>query len=116
MEKYINYLYLLIGIIFLASCKSTGVVPLGQNSYYLGKKDGSLGIGVSLENKAAVYNEARQFCAKLNLEIKVLKEIVTPAAPARLGSTELEFSCIPLGTLATPTEKKPNQIIEKRER
>lgn len=112
----IKYSCILLGIIFLVGCKSTGVVPIGQNSYYVGKKDGSPGLGVSLENKAAVYKEASQFCAEQNLEIKILKETVTPAAPAKLGSTELEFSCIPLGTLATPTEQKPNRIIEKRER
>ncbi|WP_128080763.1 hypothetical protein [Salinivibrio costicola] len=105
------------GIIFLlAACKSTGVVPLGQNSYYVGKKDGSPGLGVSLENKAAVYSEARQFCEAKELEIKILKETVTPARPAQLGSTELEFSCVAKGSLETPTEVKPGQIIENRKR
>lgn len=106
-----------IGIIFLlAACKSTGVVPLGQDTFYVGKKDGSPGLGVSLSNKAAVYSEARQFCESKKLEIKILKETVTPARPAQLGSTELEFSCVPEGSLDTPTEEKPDQIIEKRER
>ncbi|MDP4485108.1 hypothetical protein [Pseudoalteromonas distincta] len=108
----IKYSCILLGIIFIVGCKSTGVVPLGQNSYYVGKKDGSPGLGVSLENKAAVYKEARQFCAEQNLEIKVLKETVTPAAPAKLGSTELEFSCIPLGTLATPTEQNLTESLK----
>lgn len=102
--------------LLLCSCASTGVIPLGQNSYYLGKKDGSPGIGVSLENKAMVYKEASEFCSSKNLEMKVLKETVTAAAPARLGSTEIEFSCVPIGSLDTPTETKPDQIIEIRKR
>jgi hypothetical protein len=92
------------------------VVELGQDSYYIGKKDGSPGLGVSLSNKAAVLKEARAYCASKNLEMKVLKETVTPAAPARLGSTELEFSCVPVGSLVTPNEEKPDAIIETRER
>jgi hypothetical protein len=82
-------------VMLLSSCASTGVIPLGQNSYYLGKKDGSPGIGVSLKNKAMVYKEATEFCSAKGLEMKVLKETVTPAVPARLGSTEIEFSCVP---------------------
>jgi len=100
----------------MTGCKSTGVVELGQDSYYIGKKDGSPGLGISLSNKAAVLKEARTYCANKNLEMKVLKETVTAAAPARLGSTELEFSCIPVGSLATPIEEKPDTIIEKRKR
>lgn len=107
---------LLVAVLLLASCASTGVIPLGQNTYYIGKKDGAPGLGVSLKNKAAVYTEAREFCSNLGLEIKVLNEIVTPAAPARLGSTELEFSCVPKGSIATPTQEKPDQIIERRTR
>ncbi len=98
------------------ACKSTGVVPLGQDTYYVGKKDGTPGLGVSLENKTAVYSEARQFCEDKGLEIKLLKETVTPAMPAKLSSTELEFSCVPIGSLETPTEEKPDQIIETRQR
>lgn len=100
----------------MCSCASTGVIPLGQNTYYLGKKDGSPGLGVSLENKAAVYREAGEFCASKSLEIKVIKETVKAAVPARLGSTEIEFSCVPIGSIDTPTETKPDKIIEARNR
>jgi hypothetical protein len=109
-------LFIILFFFIITGCKSTGVVELGQDSYYIGKKDGSPGLGVSLSNKAAVLKEARAYCASKNLEMKVLKETVTPAAPARLGSTELEFSCVPVGSLVTPTEEKPDAIIEIRER
>ncbi len=46
-----------------AGCQSTGVVPMDQDSYFIGKEDGSAGIGVSLDNKAAaVYRESSDFC------------------------------------------------------
>lgn len=78
----------------LIGCQSTGVIPMSQNSYFIGKKDGSPGIGISLTNKAEVYQEANEFCNKKGLEVKTLRETVIPAAPARLGSTELHFKCV----------------------
>src|ERR1700730_1364706 len=67
----------------LAGCQSTGAGPLDQDSYFIGNKDGSPGIGVSLSNKAAVYREANDFCRKKGLEVKTLNITVTPAMPAR---------------------------------
>jgi hypothetical protein len=97
---------LLLGVIALvAACSSTGVVPMDQDSYFIGKKDGSPGIGVSLSNKAAVYREANDFCHKKGLEVKTLNVTVTPAMPARLGSTELQFKCVPPGGEAQPIAK-----------
>ncbi len=86
-------------IIFLITigCSSTGVVPMSQDSYFIGKKDGSPGIGVSLSNKAAVYQEANEFCSKKNLEVLTLDETVISTVPGRLGSTELHFKCVQQG-------------------
>ena len=73
---------------------------MSQDSYYIGKKDGSPGLGVSLSNKAQVYKEAHAFCTEKGLEVFVLKETVTPAVPARLGSTELIFKCVSPSSLS----------------
>ncbi|HQG31168.1 MAG TPA: hypothetical protein PLA83_04505 [Deltaproteobacteria bacterium] len=113
--KYIT-LYLLFASALIVGCQSTGVVPMDQDSYYIGKKDGSPGLGVSLSNKAEVYKEANAFCAKKGLEVKVLRETVTPSAPARLGSTELCFKCVPLGGTAQPLEKDADTVIEIRQK
>lgn len=88
------YFALAVSIVaLLPSCRSTGVIPTGDGQYMIGKKDGTPGLGVSLTNKAEVYSEANQFCAKRHGELVVIREIVTPAAPAQLGSTELYFRC-----------------------
>jgi hypothetical protein len=87
---------------------------MDQDSYYIGKKDGSPGLGVSLSNKAEVYKEANAFCREKGLEVKVLREIVTPSAPARLGSTELYFKCVPPGGTAEPLSKEADTVIEVR--
>ena len=84
--------------IALAGCASTGVIPMGQDSYMIGKKDGSPGLGVSITNKAEVYQEANAFCREKGLEVKVLNVTTTPARLAQLGSTELQFKCAPSNT------------------
>jgi hypothetical protein len=61
----------------------------------IGKKDGTPGLGVSLSNQADVYREANTYCSGKGMQVETLNLIVTPAAPARLGSTELHFKCTP---------------------
>ena len=85
---------------------------MSQNSYFIGKKDGSPGIGISLTNKAEVYQEANEFCNKKGLEVKTLRETVIPAAPARLGSTELHFKCVKVGGEAEALTKDPDTVIQ----
>jgi hypothetical protein len=92
--KIIKLLSLAIMSVILTGCQSTGVVPIGQDSYMIGKKDGAPGLGVSLSNKAAVYREANAFCAAKGLVVFTLRVETRPARPAQLGSTELQFRCV----------------------
>jgi hypothetical protein len=75
---------------------------MNGDSYFIGKKDGAPGLGVSLTNKAEVYSEANTFCRSKGLEVQALKETVKSARPAMLGSTELVFRCVPPGTPMEP--------------
>lgn len=98
----------------LVGCASTGVIPMDQDSYMIGKKDGTPGLGVSLSNKAEVYREANEFCRAKGLEVMTLEVITTPARPAQLGSTELRFKCVTPGGTAQPFQKTPDAVIEIR--
>jgi hypothetical protein len=101
----------------LLGCSSTGVIPVDRDSYMIGKKDGSPGLGVSLSTKADVYREANAFCMSKGLEVETLNLSVTPAALARLGSTELRFKCVPKGAdTAKPHVRESDQILEIRTR
>jgi hypothetical protein len=108
-NKLINSLILSLVLI---GCQSSGVIPMSQNSYFIGKKDGSPGIGISFTNKAEVYQEANEFCNKKGLEVKTLRETVIASAPARLGSTELHFKCVKIGGEAEALKKDPDAVIE----
>ena len=102
MYMKLKYPLVAVAAILLTGCKSTGVIPMGQDSYMIGKKDGSPGLGVSLSNKAAVYREANAFCQAKGLEVMTLRCTTTPAMPGQLGSTELYFKCVPPGSTAQP--------------
>jgi hypothetical protein len=89
---------------------------MDQDSYMIGKKDGSPGLGVSLKNKAEVYAEANTFCREKKLEVQTLRVVTTPAAIGQLGSTELQFKCVPPGGTARPLVNETDKVIEVRNR
>ncbi|WP_214645076.1 hypothetical protein, partial [Aliivibrio fischeri] len=92
----IKMLLSLVMVLVVTACQSTGVVPMENETYMIGKKDSSPGLGVSLNNKAEVYREANDFCSQKGLSVKTININVLPAKFAKLGSTELEFKCIPV--------------------
>lgn len=100
--------------ILVSGCQSTGVIPMDQDSYMIGKKDGTPGLGVSLSTKADVYSEANDFCRAKGLEVRTLQVTTTPARLAQLGSTELHFKCVAPGGSAQPLQKDPDSVIEVR--
>lgn len=100
----------------LFGCASTGIIPLDQDSYMVGKKDGAPGLGVSLNNKAEVFREANDFCRAKGLEVKTLQITTTPARLAQLGSTEIHFRCVAPGGQAQSLSREPDQVIETRTR
>ncbi|MEH6735648.1 MAG: SHOCT domain-containing protein [Shewanella sp.] len=110
MTKKLNII--ILTSVMVAGCSSTGVIPMSQDSYFIGKKDGSPGIGISLTNKAEVYQEANEFCTAKGLEVFVLRENVIPAVPARLGSTELTFKCVKPGGTAQALVKDADTVIK----
>lgn len=114
--KPLASLLITLPLMLLVGCQSTGVIPMDRDSYMIGKKDGAPGLGVSLTNKAEVYREANDFCGKKGLEVETLQVTTTPAAPARLGSTELQFRCVTPGSAAQPLVNKPDATIEIRNR
>ncbi len=114
--KYVNFPILILGAAMLVGCQSTGVIPMDQDSYMIGKKDGSPGVGVSYSNKAAVYKEANAFCHEKGREVKTMSVDTIPSAPGRLGSTELVFKCVPPGGTAQTLVSEPDSVIEVRNR
>lgn len=111
-----KFLLLVVMTLAFVGCSSTGVIPMDQDTYLIGKKDGMPGLGESLSIKADVYREANTFCRAKGLEVMTLRVNVQPAMPARLGSTELHFKCVTPGGVARPLIKDADSVIEIRSR
>jgi len=94
----IRSLFILVAVLGISACQSTGVIPMDHGTYMIGKKDGSPGLGISLSNKAEVYKEANAFCHEKSLVVETIKVTVAPAKLGKLGSTELEFKCVAVAT------------------
>jgi hypothetical protein len=84
-----------------AGCSSTGVVPMGPNSYMVSKQSAAGVFGTPNGVRADILREANAFCTTRGEVAEVTKSETKSAIPlARQGSAHLEFKCVP----ATPAQ------------
>lgn len=116
-QNQITRFIVVITLLALGGCSTTGVIPMDQDSYLIGKTGGGMpGFGNSPSNKAEIYQQANDFCKAKGLEVKTIKLMETPAAIAKLRTIELQFRCVSPGGTATPLIKESDQVIEIRQR
>jgi hypothetical protein len=79
---------------FLAACASTtGVLPLGENTYSVMRSD--YGPTGNLNDvKAQAYKDAATFCAAQSKKVNVLSTTGVPRALAQFPEAEVKFSCV----------------------
>jgi hypothetical protein len=83
------------GLVLLAGCASTGIVPHDRDTYYVSKKGGGAW-GSPEASKADIYAEANQFCAARTQHVETVKVETLNAIPfVRPGSASLNFRCVP---------------------
>lgn len=80
-------------LLLISACSSTGVVPMDQGTYMIGKKSAQAGFGPPNGVKADVYREANEFCENDGKTVKTVDLDVVDSGFARPGSVELIFSC-----------------------
>jgi hypothetical protein len=80
--------------LLLAGCASTtGVVPIGQNTFMIAREDNSPAASLGAL-KAAAFKEAGAFCAGQDRTMQVTKESDTPRSLGQFPQTTLQFKCI----------------------
>ena len=86
---------LLVVLITVTGCASTGIIPTGQDTFMLAKTSPACGFRSADGTKADLYIEANAYCAKQK------KQLVTVNFTGRDGiilvrcaSAELEFRCV----------------------
>ncbi|RUM64798.1 MAG: hypothetical protein DSZ04_01460, partial [Sulfurimonas sp.] len=63
--------------------------------------------------KTEVLQKANEFCNKKGLIVETLEVNTIPAAPGRLGSTDLRFRCI---STSANAQKLPTPVIRLMQR
>jgi hypothetical protein len=84
----------LIAALALAGCAaSTGVIPIGNDTYSISHRDnGPLSSLGAL--KAAAYKDAIAYCAAKDKKMQVLRSTDVPRSLGQFPETEVQFTCI----------------------
>ena len=94
LAKSICIKYITVLLVFLlASCSSTGVVPMDHGTFMIAKRSAQVGFGPPDGVKADVYSEANEFCSKEKKEVETINLEVTNSGFARAGNVSLTFRC-----------------------
>jgi putative hemolysin len=81
-------------LLIVAGCASTGVVPIGSDTYMIGKRSAQAGFGPPVQAQADVYKEATAYCAKQGKSLETVKLDAQDSGFARPGSVQLQFRCV----------------------
>ena|SRR2546429_2671380 len=83
-----------LALLALTACASTGVVPIGDDTYMIGKRSAQAGFGPPIHAQANVYKEAAAFCAKQSKSVETVKLDAQDTGFGRPGSVQLQFRCV----------------------
>lgn len=84
----------LLALFVVAGCSSTGVVPLDKDTYMVAKRSPKIGFVSADDEKAEVYRQANQFCAKQNKQLETINLKEVRSGFGRQASASLEFRCV----------------------
>jgi hypothetical protein len=90
---------LFVPLFFLAACaSSSGVVPIGKDTYMLSRQAAS-GFSGTGNLKADALREANQYCASLNKSVQVVSthEAQPPYILGNFPKAEVQFMCVTTG-------------------
>lgn len=108
---------IMAGIVVLSGCASSGVVPIGQDTYMITKQSAG-GMFVSPGSiKVEIFREAQSFCQSEGKIFQVVGTNELASFPGRLPSAEVQFMCLNKGDreVARPKlHKTADTVIEVR--
>jgi hypothetical protein len=110
-------------VVLLTGCASSGVVPMGQDTFMISKQS-STGFHSASSVKADIYKEGSEYCASQGKEFQPVNDHGVDGVPGRsFASAEVQFRCLSKGDaeLSRPTMKPianiriENDIREKKD-
>lgn len=88
---------IVLAVLTLTGCSSTGVVSTGSDTYMVAKSGGGPGAS-GAEISADLYREANAFCAKQKKQFAKISVTEQDNKPfVRLANAKLEFRCVTEG-------------------
>ena len=97
MVNQLSFLRLLCTVLFvagLASCASTGILPIGKNTYMVSKQTAT-GYQSAVAIKGEILKEANEFCVKQGLVMVIVSLDTKDGVPGRSYATaELVFRAV----------------------
>ena len=103
---------IILGVAFMTGCASSGVIPIGQDTYMISKQS-STGFHSAGSVKADIYQEGFAYCAAKDKEFQPVNERGVDGIPGRsFASAEVHFRCLSKGDpeLNRPTLKPEANI------
>ena len=86
-------LILLPTLLFAACATSSGVVPVGPDTYSIARSDKGPA-GSLMDVKAAAYKDAATYCAASGKTFQFIRSNDVPRAFLPVPETEVQFSCV----------------------
>jgi hypothetical protein len=77
----------------LGACASSGVLPVGRETYMIVKRTAQLGFGPPVAATAYVYEHANSFCAEKHGSVETVKLDQVDSGFGRPSSASLTFRC-----------------------
>ena len=87
----------------LSACSSTGVVPSGDDTLMIAKKNAQVGFAPCVKTDAAFYAEASAYCGSREKLVETVNKEVRDSTFGRLGSVNLKFRCVDASTDGAPS-------------
>lgn len=116
--NFLRILFVVALLGLIAACTSTGVTPMGRDTYMIARKGTAVSSGSGL--KAALLREANEWCTKQGLVMVVVSTKALDGIPGvQFANAELVFRAVKAGDVEdvrTNLEKAPDRVIEVRDR
>jgi hypothetical protein len=94
MENSIMKTWLVMLVMILNGCVSTGIVSVDKDTFLVEKRNMQFGFGPATVLKTEVYREANEFCAKLNKKLETVNFEMTDVGYIMPGKVLLRFRCV----------------------
>jgi hypothetical protein len=87
------HLSITAAVILVGCTKSSGIIPVGKDTYYISEQSPQVSFGPPVEQKAEVYRQANSYCSSQSRDLVIIELKEVNQVFGRHGSAHLTFRC-----------------------